>query len=629
MNPQHNISPDTEVFQRLSYRYFLALGIIALVIFFGNSFVNSHLESQIGDSRIINLSGRQRMLSQQLAKQALHLSYTDEVVSRVKLKQEIEATLNLWKKTHMDLLDGKVNEGSVYKNSSEIIEKFKSIEGSFQEMKNNGEVILEKLGDNPAISKSILNPNIKGILQAEPRFLAGMNEIVFQYDLEAKSKVQSLRSTENVIMSLGFGVLLLELLLIFWPSAKYVQKWIKQLTDAKQESEAKSEEVQRLFAENEKANAQLKALNHAVDKALLFASINLDGRIVYVSEKLAALMSRDDENPRGSIADYLSTKDVEQQIIDQTIRSLRTTVMTKEHSITTKNGTEKWLEISYVPINRKDVDFDFLIVCHDITENKLNQKEIDELRQSKFDKEMEDQKIRSKKVIKAQEEERERIAKDIHDSIGQMLTSLKFNIEGINLDNIDRASTKLDEIKLLASNVIKGVRLATFNLNPPELIDYGIVAALKKLSTQTTKLSGRNIHFVENGNLKYRFDNNTETNIYRICQEAVNNALKYAQAENIAIAVSHDQYLFSVVVEDDGVGFDMSSLSDEDIEAKENSGHLGLSFMKERAELINGRLFIRSEVGQGTRITLNVPIPSAGERLSRLTNDIEIEHSAW
>jgi signal transduction histidine kinase len=272
--------------------------------------------------------------------------------------------------------------------------------------------------------------------------------------------------------------------------------------------------------------------------------------------------------------------------------------------ITTQNNIHKWLELSFVPVNRSGVKQDYLLICSDITPRKIALRELEQLNREKLDAEILQQKLISSQIIEAQEKERQRIARDMHDGIGQMLTALKFNLEAINLDSAEKAQQKLDGAKELASNLIKGVRIATFNLTPPELTDYGIAPALAKLASELKKLTGKNILFENKSNFDRRLDAIVETNIYRISQEAVNNAIKYANSSYILITIAHSDNLLSVVIDDNGQGLEEAMISDEE----SGTTHMGLSFMKERVKFIDGRLFIRSKKGRGTRITINVPV---------------------
>jgi signal transduction histidine kinase len=123
------------------------------------------------------------------------------------------------------------------------------------------------------------------------------------------------------------------------------------------------------------------------------------------------------------------------------------------------------------------------------------------------------------------------------------------------------------------------------------------------MASELGKLTGQNIIFENSSNFNGRLDTLVETNLYRITQEAVNNAVKYAKANFILVRISHTNNLLSIVIDDDGQGFDP-----EDIESKNDGSGMGLSFMRERMQFIQGRMFIYSELQEGTRITLNVPL---------------------
>ena len=158
-------------------------------------------------------------------------------------------------------------------------------------------------------------------------------------------------------------------------------------------------------------------------------------------------------------------------------------------------------------------------------------------------------------------------------------------------------------MKKLTADLIKGVRTATFNLTPPELEDHGIFPALQKMTVELNKLTGKNILFENKADENVRFDSLAETNIYRVTQEAVNNAIKYAEANYILVSINYVEGLLSVVIDDDGKGFDDSVL--DSIPKNNSEGGMGVFFMKERINYINGRLFINSIPGEGTRVTIN------------------------
>jgi signal transduction histidine kinase len=123
------------------------------------------------------------------------------------------------------------------------------------------------------------------------------------------------------------------------------------------------------------------------------------------------------------------------------------------------------------------------------------------------------------------------------------------------------------------------------------------------MTAELSKLTGKTILFENRSEGNIRFNSLAETNIYRVTQEAVNNAIKYAEANYILVTITFKDDILSVVIDDDGKGFDDTLMKKMPKNASE--GGMGLFFMKERMSYINGRLFINSTPGGGTRVTIN------------------------
>jgi signal transduction histidine kinase len=310
-----------------------------------------------------------------------------------------------------------------------------------------------------------------------------------------------------------------------------------------------------------------------------------------------------DTEPNKPLSEILTTDEGQQQYLMEVLKNNRKTIRTEEIRIKNLVGEELWLDMSIIPMLQNSMHQSILILCSDITERKRTQQRMEQLTKENYEENIRQKQLQASQIVEGQEEERKRIAKDIHDGIGQMLTALKFNIESINLDNQEKTAEKIAYLKILATDLIKGVRTATFNLTPPELGDHGIFPALQKMVGELSKLTGKTILFENKAGDNIRFDSLAETNIYRVAQEAVNNAIKYAEANYILLSINYSGGILSVVIDDDGKGFDDTIL---DKMPKNNSeGGMGLFFMKERISYINGRLFINSVPGKGTRVTIN------------------------
>ncbi|MEM1124902.1 MAG: sensor histidine kinase, partial [Bacteroidota bacterium] len=449
----------------------------------------------------------------------------------------------------------------------------------------------------------------KAVLLNEANFLKGMDNLVFAYEQEAKSRVKNLQFTESVLFAILIGILFLELFFIFRPAAKRTQQIVEELSESERAAQQIANENKVLFQEKEKSLKALQTLNFALDNAALYASLQFDGQLLYLSEKFKSLLHINNPPPKVNFAQLVTTDEGEQQYLNDLISTPRSSIWTEEIQVTTPKRENLWLELTIIPINQEGIQQDLLLLCNDLTLRKRAQLEVERLNKERFSLEIAEQKNRSIQVVQAQDEERKRIAKDMHDDIGQMLTALKFNLEAVNLNKPEKASKKLADIKQLAGDIIKSVRVATFNLTPPELSDYGISTGIAKLVDGLQSRTGKNILFENRTHFNARLETHTETNLYRITQEAVNNAIKYAQANYVLVILSHSDSLLSIVIDDDGVGFDTDNFAEKATPRADGSG-MGLAFMQERVGYIDGRLFIRSAEGDGTRVTVNMPLAS-------------------
>jgi signal transduction histidine kinase len=206
------------------------------------------------------------------------------------------------------------------------------------------------------------------------------------------------------------------------------------------------------------------------------------------------------------------------------------------------------------------------------------------------------------KVITTQEDERRRIARELHDSASQNLTSLMVGLKNIETicDN-PRLRATVNELRGVASQTLEEVHEISARLRPRILDDLGLAAALERL---TREWQARHklpvdllIHIGEE-----RLPGEIETAIYRIVQESLTNVARYAGARSVSVLAERRGGEIVAVVEDDGQGFDSAqTIGDR---------HLGLVGMRERAELLGGRLTIESAPGRGTSIHVQIPVLS-------------------
>ena len=598
-NSKHEKPLDTATFLRIRKWYLLALAGIALTIIIAQVLIQTHLNSQLNDSRVINVAGRQRALSQKLTKEILLLEDATAPANITKIRSEIQQTLTVWEASHLGLQKGSTEMNLPVEEDVEIRFLFENLDLHYAAMVNAAKAITseEKINDDFSHQKYVL-------LENERDFLLLMDNIVNKYDARSNAQLQNLKQKEYWLLAFSLLILLLEMLFIFKPLSVQIRKTISNLMQSQRESDHKAIEIETLLREKDKSLQELQELNFVIDNAALFASARKDGSIVFISKKFLTLLNIEKEQLTKPISELLTTDEGQQQYLKEVLKSNRkNSIRNEEIEVTTRTGAELWLDISIIPMHQASKQQSILILCSDITERKEHQLKLEQLTQQRFEERMLQKRMQASQIVEGQEEERKRIAKDIHDGIGQMLTALRFNIESIDLKDSQKTAEKITYLKKLTADLIKGVRTATFNLTPPELRDHGIFPALHKMTVELSKLTGKTILFENRAEENIRFDSLAETNIYRVTQEAVNNAIKYAQANYILVTINFKDDILSIVVDDDGKGFDASILGE--IPKNNSEGGMGLFFMKERISYINGRLFINSELGKGTRVTIN------------------------
>ncbi|AJR04077.1 sensor histidine kinase [Siansivirga zeaxanthinifaciens] len=597
-------SLDQRTFDKLSRLYIIALSTIALSVIVSQILIRKHLNAQQNDSTVINVAGRQRMLSQKLTKEILTLTNTESLEERFTVKNKLTKTLELWELSHLALQEGNDSLGVPGDNSAVVVGLFQELNPTFDKINTATKSILNTLNLDINSDNEVLLNDIKTVKLNEGDFLLKMDQIVNQYDLEADEKVNWLRKLELLLTSLTIFILLLEFVFIFWPAAKSVRATLAELLIAEKKAKQMAIDADELSLSKEKSIRELRALSQAMDEALLFARITKNGELVHIGKKFSRLFKFTRFNMSTSFSEVLSINPKEQIVIDDIIAKNKKTGWQGEVKATTKDQKDIWLEMAIMPFNLSDERSELLIIASDITSRKAAQIEVEHLTKQRFEEKMMHQKIISSKIIENQEKEQNRIAKDVHDGIGQMLTGLKYNLESIDITDINKTAAKIEHLKELTTNIIKGVRTATFNLTPPELSDHGIVPAITKLIHELAKLTGKQIILFNKTDFNARLDSLVEINIYRLVQEAINNAIKYADSTHILVSLSHSENILSIVIDDNGKGFDPSKVKN----VKNGDGGMGMTFMKERIKFIDGRLFLNSEIGRGTRVTFNIPI---------------------
>jgi two-component system, NarL family, sensor histidine kinase DevS len=204
------------------------------------------------------------------------------------------------------------------------------------------------------------------------------------------------------------------------------------------------------------------------------------------------------------------------------------------------------------------------------------------------------------RVVAAQELERQRLARELHDETGQALTSIL-----LGLKPLERTARTGDEREAVASlralvvSTLQDVRRLAVELRPTALDDFGLSTAVERLVHTFGENTGLHVDLEDQLGAE-RLPPEIETALYRIVQEALSNVVKHADASQVSILLTRTQRSVAAVVEDDGRGFDTSGLG---------GGVLGLVGMRERVGLVGGRLRVESTEGSGTTIAVEVPLP--------------------
>lgn len=464
------------VAERLTRYYLTALSIVAVLSLAGLWLINNAIRYHESDSRVLNISGRQRMLSQQLVKLT--------ILPSTQFKQDVDTVLytkllTTWKANQKQLGTGllKMDGNYLVKKSRFLSEKFTEIDPVFQSLSANFSKFIQ-----PDLTDAERTKVIRKILEQESVFLNKMDQIVFQFDTESRKRVSDLRTIEYIMAAISLLTLLLEVLVVFRPVVRYTRRIIQEVTESK--------EALRL------SNEKLQEANNSLQQ--------------YQKEVL----------------------------------------------------------------------------------------ELQELRHNQ--QRMEDQ-IRSAALMEGQEEERRRLARELHDGVGQMLTGLHLLIARLKKTTPDdeRFKKRVEETAEYVQEIIRTTRQVSHNVMPSALVDYGLRPALQALIDQMIPTVESKLQLLVIGD-EQRLLPAQEIGLYRIAQEALINALKHAKSDSIQILLNFEEDQLTLEITDNGKGFDTRKALDWQ--------NAGLENIQTRAKLLRADFSIDSEIEKGTliRITLGL-----------------------
>ena len=264
---------------------------------------------------------------------------------------------------------------------------------------------------------------------------------------------------------------------------------------------------------------------------------------------------------------------------------------TYEVEVIAKDGRRVPVEVSSRAIYENGVIIGVQGTARDITDRKQAQDALQ---------------MFSRQLIEAQEEERRRIARELHDQIGQVLTAVKMNLHTVQrMSNGTEAGSYIKDNIEAVDEALRLVRDLSVDLRPPLLDDLGLVTALRWYVDRYAKRTGIVADvIIELQNENERFSRELETACFRIAQEALTNVARHAGAKTVSVRLKKDDEMLVLSVCDDGVGFDPEALS----KRAPRAATLGLLGMQERAHAAGGAVEINSQISEGTDIRLELPL---------------------
>jgi len=333
-------SLDQRTFDKLRRLYIIGFSTIAVSVIVSQILIRTHLAGQESDSTVINIAGRQRMLSQKLAKHVVSLSSTSSLEEQLVITNNLKETLHLWELSHNSLQNGNDSLRLPNANSDAVLLKFAALNPVFDTIAKASKSIISKI-ENTGVNTSTYLNDVTVVKANEAAFLKQMDAIVNQYDAEAEEKVAWLRKLEF---------------------------WLTILT-----------------------------------LVILFARILPSGLVVHMGSKFSRLFKYPKFNQTAFFWDILTSDSKEKEVIESLILKFKNTGWQGEIKATTREGNPVWLEMAIIPYSPTDDKAELLIIASEISERKMAQLEIGRLTEKSFQEKMSQQKIMSSKIIENQE----------------------------------------------------------------------------------------------------------------------------------------------------------------------------------------------------------------------------------
>lgn len=324
---------------------------------------------------------------------------------------------------------------------------------------------------------------------------------------------------------------------------------------------------------------ELLDVKYALDESSIVAVTDQRGRIQYVNPKFCEISKYDADELIGEDHRILNSGHHSREFFKHLWRTIGTgNVWRGEICNKAKDGSFYWVETTIVPFLREDgKPYQYLAIRNEITERKRFEQELKEM---------------TTRILGIQEEEKRHLSRELHDGIGQDLYSLLIGLHRLQQDG---DNSLVDHMEKEVSTIIQKVRDMSWELRPSTLDELGLMPAIRSFLNRYRESYGMQSSL--ESTLETRLDSETETAIYRIIQESMTNARKYAGVAQVDVHVEEKLDYIYVAVRDEGSGFD-----------KRNAEKgVGTFSMEERARAAGGELTIYSAPGEGTTVTATFP----------------------
>jgi PAS domain S-box-containing protein len=571
--------------ERLTKWYMIALLVVGFLTLIGQLFIQYYITKQMADSNVINQAGKQRYTSQEIVKLSMYIVNDVHINTYKNQRQSLSELLTIFKKRHEGLQYGNDSLGLPKNTSKEIVQLFKKNQPAFDVIYFQAQKIL-----SDSLNDSAQKSALQHLLNHERDFLVSMNEIVMAIDRQAKEKVLTLKEIEWYLFLITIFVLILEGVYIFRPLAKHIKASFDERHLAEKNAIQLANKLKISNKNLSKYLKELKDIHFALERNTLLVRTDKEGVIIFASDFFCKRMGYNSNELIGQRFSVLNSQ-YHQKVFFQTMwdELLQGKIWNNEIRNKTKEGELVWLDTTIIPIkNASDEISQFVAIYTDLS--------------MKFKHTIDEQKERTSLVLEGQEKERRNIARDLHDGLGQMLTGLKFQISSFTTVHLDEAIKQKEVIKQTINDLILEVRRISFNLMPSVLQDFGLSAGIEHLCERTAfYYPSIKVEYIGLEKL-IRLDKKIEINCYRICQEAINNAIKYSGASKIEVNLDMSEGILLLEIADNGKGFVLT-----DKKKSDGSGR-GLLNIKERSFLIEGNVKIDSMLDEGTTIKIEIPI---------------------